>query len=199
MRYLELREEIVEYGKRMSQTRLSTGTSGNLSIYLPEENKCSLVPAEFLTRDYGRRYRFIGSSAVIQSKAAVNPPPSGPCTLPFMPLKPQARVVLHARSTYCTVFSCLREPLVAVHYGIAASGATEVPCAEYATFGTRELAIMLPGRWGILMPSYWQTMGSCVAPSLAKAFSIAEEMEFLQRCFGAHAASGIPLSWIMKR
>ena len=45
MRYPELREEIVEYGKRMSQAGLSTGTSGNLSIYLPEQDEMLITPS----------------------------------------------------------------------------------------------------------------------------------------------------------
>ena len=54
--------------------------------------------------------------------------------------RPEARAVVHTHSTYCTTFACLRQPLKAVHYVISGAGVDEVPCAEYATFGTPELA-----------------------------------------------------------
>ena len=39
------RERLVEYGKRISQEKLSTGTSGNLSIYNAEEGLMAITPS----------------------------------------------------------------------------------------------------------------------------------------------------------
>ena len=39
------RELLVEYGKKMSAARLSSGTSGNLSIYNPEAKLMAITPS----------------------------------------------------------------------------------------------------------------------------------------------------------
>ena len=41
----EERELIVEYGKKMSAARLSTGTSGNISIYNAEKGLMAISPS----------------------------------------------------------------------------------------------------------------------------------------------------------
>ena len=41
----EERELVVEYGKKMSAARLSTGTSGNISIYNAEKGLVALSPS----------------------------------------------------------------------------------------------------------------------------------------------------------
>ena len=43
--YLEEKKELVEYGKKMSAEELSSGTSGNLSIYLKEEGVVLITPS----------------------------------------------------------------------------------------------------------------------------------------------------------
>ena len=41
----EERELVVEYGKKMSADRLSTGTSGNISIYNAEKGLMAISPS----------------------------------------------------------------------------------------------------------------------------------------------------------
>ncbi|WP_435346604.1 class II aldolase/adducin family protein [Haloarchaeobius sp. HRN-SO-5] len=50
-----------------------------------------------------------------------------------------AGAVVHTHSTWATTMSVLHEPLPPVHYMIVAVG-REVPVAEYAPYGTEELA-----------------------------------------------------------
>ena len=39
------RELVVEYGRRMSADRLCTGTSGNISVYVPEQGLMAISPS----------------------------------------------------------------------------------------------------------------------------------------------------------
>ena len=39
------RQEIVDYGKKMSSARLTSGTSGNLSVYDPETGYMAISPS----------------------------------------------------------------------------------------------------------------------------------------------------------
>ena len=45
MNLLQEREQLTEYGKRMSRDGLSVGTSGNLSIYVPEAGLMAITPS----------------------------------------------------------------------------------------------------------------------------------------------------------
>ena len=50
----EERELVVEYGKKMSADRLSTGTSGNISIYNAEKGLMAMVSVS--DRNLGKAY-----------------------------------------------------------------------------------------------------------------------------------------------
>ena len=134
------RNEIVEFGKKMSSQGLSKGTSGNLSCYDPESGYMAIGPS-------GLGYFETTPEDVVVMDLEGNVieggrKPSSEHNLHATVYKhrPEARAVVHTHSTYCTTFACLRQPLKAVHYVISGAGVDEVPCAEYATFGTPELA-----------------------------------------------------------
>jgi L-fuculose-phosphate aldolase len=48
--------------------------------------------------------------------------------------------VVHAHPPFATALSCLRRGIPPFHYMVAVTGGHDIPCAPYATFGTRELA-----------------------------------------------------------
>ncbi|MBH8308966.1 class II aldolase/adducin family protein, partial [Acinetobacter baumannii] len=54
--------------------------------------------------------------------------------------RPDAQAVVHNHAVHCTAVSILNRPIPAIHYMIAAAGGNSIPCAPYATFGTRELS-----------------------------------------------------------
>ena len=134
------RELVVEYGKRMSADRLSTGTSGNISIYDPEQGLMAISPSGI---DY---FSTQPEDVVVTDLEATivegGRKPSSEWALHtlFYKRKPHIRAVVHTHSMYCTTFAVLGMPLRAVHYAIAGAGAEEVPCAPYYPFGTLELA-----------------------------------------------------------
>jgi len=51
-----------------------------------------------------------------------------------------AGAVAHAHAPWATTFAVLREPIPAVHYGLARVG-DHVPVADYATYGSDDLAV----------------------------------------------------------
>ena len=124
----EERELVVEYGKKMSADRLSTGTSGNISIYNAEKGLMAISPSGM---DYFSTKPEDGSRK-----------PSSEWALhtTFYKHKPHARAVVHTHSMYCTTFAVLGQPIRAVHYVIGDAGVDTIPCAPYRLFGTVELA-----------------------------------------------------------
>lgn len=136
----EEREQVVAYGKKMSAAGLSTGTSGNISVYNPEEGLMAISPS-------GIDYFSTTPADVVITDLDANivdggRKPSSEWALhtAFYRRKPRIRAVVHTHSMYCTTFAVLGMPLRAVHYVIADAGAAEIPCAPYRLFGTPELA-----------------------------------------------------------
>lgn len=136
----EERELVVEYGKKMSAAGLSTGTSGNISIYNAEKGLMAISPSGmgyFDTKPEDVVITDLDANIVDGSRK-----PSSEWALHtiFYKKKPEVRAVVHTHSMYCTTFAVLRQPLRAVHYVIGDANADTIPCAPYETFGTPELA-----------------------------------------------------------
>ena len=51
-----------------------------------------------------------------------------------------ANAIVHVHSPYATALACHRQPIPAFHYMVAKAGGDSIRCAEYATFGSSELA-----------------------------------------------------------
>lgn len=136
----EERELVVEYGKKMSAAHLSTGTSGNISIYNAKEGYMAISPSGM---DY---FSTLPEDVVITDLEAHivdgTRKPSSEWALHtiFYKNKPEMRSVVHTHSVYCTTFAVLGQPIRAVHYVIGDANTCEVPCAPYQTFGTVALA-----------------------------------------------------------
>lgn len=184
---------IVEFGKKMSSQGLSKGTSGNLSCYDPESGYMAIGPSGlgyFETTPEDVVVMDLQGNIIEGSRK-----PSSEHDLHATVYKHRAdaRAVVHTHSTFCTTFACLRQPLDAVHYVISGAGVDEVPCAEYATFGTPELAANVGKAMGdskaLLLANHG--LVTC-GPSMDKAFGLAVNMEFVAEMQWRAMAVGTP-------
>jgi L-fuculose-phosphate aldolase len=176
------RKEIAEYGRKMSSSGLSKGTSGNISIYDFTTGYMAISPS-------GLGYFDTAPEDVVVMDLQGNiidgarKPSSehGLHTVMYLN-RPEARAVVHTHSTYCTTMACLNIPLKAVHYVIGGAGVSEIPCVEYATFGTKQLAdnvkkvISNNKSKAVLLANHGLVTSG---PSLAKAFGLAVNLEFV--------------------
>ena len=188
------RNDIVEFGKQMSSQGLSKGTSGNLSCYDPETGYMAIGPSGLGYFDTTPEDIVIMDleGNIIEGKRK----PSSEHNLHATVYKhhPEAWAVVHTHSTYCTTFACLRQPLKAVHYVISGAGVDEVPCAEYATFGTPELAENVGKAMGESKALLLANHGLVTCGlSMAKAFSLAVNMEFVAEMQWRCMAVGAPV------
>ena len=173
------REQVVEYCLKMSSKKLSTGTSGNISI---KNNQNGLIAISPSGMDY---YSMKPEDIVILNQdgsiAEGNRKPSSEWRLhiDFYRAKPDIFAIVHTHSIYCTTMACLGLPLKAVHYAIASSGVSEIPVATYQTFGTQELSDSAvqasKDSRGVLLQNHG--MLAC-GGDIHEAFSLAENMEF---------------------
>lgn len=80
--------------------------------------------------------------------AGRQPPPPGqmkpstewPFHLAVLQAKPAVNAVVHAHPVHCSALAMNRQSIPACHYMIAAFGGTDVPLADYALFGSRQLS-----------------------------------------------------------
>ena len=174
------RQEIVDYGKKMSSACLSKGTSGNSSAYDPVCGYMAISPSGL---DY---FETAAEDIVILDldgnliEGSRKPSSEHALHATIYKLHPDARGVVHAHSTYCTTFACLKQPIEAVHYLLAGAQTFRVPCADYATYGTEELAekVSEATREGLAMLLANHGMVA-YGPSLSKAFNVAENVEWV--------------------
>ena len=174
------RIEIVEYGKKMSSAGLCKGTSGNISIYDPETGYMAISPSGigyFETEPEDVVVMKLDGTIVEGNRAPSSE--HGLHSVIYLN-KPEARAVVHTHSIYCTTFAALNQPLKAVHYVIGGAGVSEIPCAPYCTFGTPELAESVKNTIGDSKAVLLQNHGLVASgPKLAKAFSLAVNLEFV--------------------
>ena len=203
----EERGLVVEYGKRMSADRLSTGTSGNISIYNAEEGLMAISPSGI---DY---FETLPEDVVVTDldakivDGARKPSSEWALHALFYKAKPGARAVVHTHSMYCTTFAVLGQPLRAVHYAIASANTGEVPCAPYYPFGTVELAraavrtagdsdAVLLGNHGLVV------CGKDIAGAygLAKSMEYGAELQYRAMCIGRpNILSGEAMADVIER
>lgn len=178
--YLEEKKELVEYGKKMSAEGLSSGTSGNLSIYLEEEGVVLITPSGigyFDTEPEDIVVMDLDGNIVEGNRK-----PSSEWHLHtlFYKNKPEARAVVHTHSKYCTTLSTLRMPIKAVHYVIADAGTDEVPYAPYRRYGTEELAKVAVETAGESNAVLLANHGIVVCgKNLKSAYGLAKGMEYV--------------------
>ena len=193
MKLEQERELLTEYGRRMSRAGLSVGTSGNLSIYMPEEGLMAITPS-------GLDYEATTPADIVVMDLDAHVvegerKPSSEWALhtKFYRRHPAARAVVHTHSMYCTTLACLGKPLEAVHYAIGAAGTARIPVAPYRLFGTPELAAAAVETCGdgkaVLLANHglvaWEG-------SLPKAFSLARDLEFTAELQWRAMAVGTP-------
>ncbi|AMJ60859.1 class II aldolase/adducin family protein [Bosea sp. PAMC 26642] len=94
--------------------------------------------------------------------------------------RPDAQAIVHTHSPRATALASTRRGIPAFHYMIALCGGADVRCAEYATFGTPELARnaveALEGRKAVLLANHGVI---ALGGSLAGAHQIVAEVENL--------------------
>jgi L-fuculose-phosphate aldolase len=188
---MRLRDELVSTAKKMSALGLTPGMSGNVSVR---------SPVGLLVTPSGMPYPDLVPDDVVEMKpdGTVRPGQRTPSTewqlhRDILGARQDVQAIVHTHSMFCTTMSMLRRSIPAVHYMVVLSGSDEIPCAEYATFGSAELALnavsALRGADACLLANHGMiALGS----SLASALRLAAEVETLAAQYWHAASIGTP-------
>ena len=186
------REQVVVHGKKMLAARLTVGSGGNLSVFNRKRGLIAISPS-------GIEYPEMAAEdvVVVDARGAVRQGSCRPSSelgihLALYRRRADVCAVVHTHSVYATTLACLGWELPAAHYLVAFSGA-KVPLATYATFGTPELAQNIleaaEGFNAVLMANHGLV---AMGPSLPRAFTVAEEIEFAARIYFQARCIGQP-------
>ena len=133
-----LRQDLVNFAQQMSDSGLSAGKSGNLSArwqnnvlitptgidyqqLSPADIVCIDLQGNVIDSELKPSSEWLFHCAIYQNFQDVN-------------------AIVHTHSHYCTALACTQDAIPAFHYMVAEFGNDHVPCADYATFGTKQLA-----------------------------------------------------------
>ena len=186
------KEQVVRYGKKLIDRRLTTGSGGNISVYNREKKLVAISPSGL---DY---YETTPEDIVILDmdgnlvEGKHRPSSEAGMHLAFYKNRADVSGIVHTHSKFATAIACMGWELPAVHYLIGMAG-HRVKCTGYATYGSDELA-----------KKALETIGDSNAVLLAnhglialgedvdRAFSTAEHLEFVSEVYYLTKTLGTP-------
>jgi L-fuculose-phosphate aldolase len=187
------RKAIVEYGKKLITSNLTTGSGGNLSIYNRKENLIAIKPTGF---DY---FAMKPEDVVVVSpegktiEGDMLPSSELKLHLALLRYRNDINSVLHTHQIYATTIACMNWELPAVHYLIGFSG-NKVPLAKYAPFGSQELSDYVVEAIGSYNACLMANHGIVtVGKNIDTAFATAEELELVARLYYQTKCIGEPV------
>ncbi len=187
------RIEIVQFGKKLVKSGLTTGTGGNLSFMDRAENLVAITPSgiDYDEMSAGDVVVLDMSGKIIDGK--LKPSSETGIHLGLYRTRRDISAVIHTHSPYAATMACLNMEIPAVHYLVGFSG-TKVPLAPYATFGTEQLAKNVSETIGefnaVLMANHGLI---AVGTDLLRTFCVAEEIEFVARIYYQAKSIGKPV------
>lgn len=106
-----------------------------------------------------------------------------------------AGAVVHAHPDHCVALSSLRQPIPLFHYMVAGFGGSEIPCADYACFGSAPLAETVVATMGTTYSACLMANHGAVTigPDVTTALARAEKLEMLARQYLLARSIGEPV------
>ena len=180
MMNLDQRTQIIEYSLKLNSTNLSPLRSGNISLRGLEDGI-----EGYLITPSGKKYETLKPEDIVfmglneEEKNSTNKPSSEwRFHRDIYANIKEAQAIVHAHSPHATAVSSHRKPIPPFHYMIALAGGDDIKCADYATFGTKELSRnvikALENRSACLMSNHGQV---AFGKNLEDAFELAQEIE----------------------
>ncbi|GIN20602.1 L-fuculose-phosphate aldolase [Siminovitchia fordii] len=187
------RRDIVEYCNRLLSSGLTKGTGGNISIFNRQKQLMAISPSgiEYDTMRPEDVVVLDLENRIVDSQRT----PSSELEMHsiFYRKRTDINAVVHTHSVFAKTLSALRWSLPAVSYLVAYAG-KNVRCAEYASFGTKELAEnafkAMDNRKAVLLANHGLLTG---AHDIKNAFNIAEEIEFCAEVYYRAKSIGDPV------
>ena len=186
------KEQVVRYGKKLIDRRLTTGSGGNISVCNREKKLVAISPSGL---DY---YETTPEDIVILDidgnivEGKHRPSSEAGMHLAFYKNRADVSGIVHTHSKFATAIACMGWELPAVHYLIGMAG-HRVKCTGYATYGSDELAKKAIETIGdsnaVLLANHGLI---ALGEDVDRAFSTAEHLEFVSELYYLTKTLGTP-------
>ena len=140
---IKLKKEIIKFAQKLNETNLSPLRSGNLSIRVKLKNKID----GFLITPSGIKYEELSIKDIVfvslegeYNKKGLEPSSEWRFHQDIYINKKCCKAIVHSHSLNATALSTHRVKIPAFNYMVAIAGGIDIKCAEYATYGTRQLS-----------------------------------------------------------
>ena len=187
-----LRSAVIDTARAMSDSGLSPGRSGNVSVRF--EDGMLITPTGLAYADIRPKdIVYVAADGTVPGKQKI-PSSEWPFHVSAYQARPDMSAVVHTHSLHAVVLSCAGRSIPAFHYMVAVAGGTDIPLVPYAIFGSAELAAHvargLAERRACLMAHHGAiAMGA----TLADALALAHEVEVLAEQYVKLLALGEPV------
>ncbi len=177
MRHIRERRQVIDFARRLNDSGLNQGTSGNVSVR---------VDSGLLITPTGMPYDELALEDVVELRPDGRVPgfsqrlPSSEWRfhVDIYSQREELHAIVHAHPMFSTSLAINRMDIPAVHYMIAVAGGSSVRCAGYATFGTPELSQLaleaMRDRKACLLANHGLI---AAGKDLPEAFKVAREVE----------------------
>ena len=184
------KKEVIKFAKMLNDKKLSALRSGNISMRYKNG---------FLITPSGQKYSSLKVKDIVFIKLHgeynKNQKPSSEWRFhqDIYISKKKANAIVHSHSTNATALSTHNKKIPPFHYMVALAGGTDIKCAKYATYGTRELSKnilkALKNRSACLIANHGQI---AFGRNLSDAFELAEEVDNLAKQYIKSLVLGRP-------
>ncbi len=187
------RMDVVKFCQKLITSGLTKGTGGNISIYNREQQLMAISPSgiDYFETEPEDIVIIDINGQIVDGKR--KPSSEHEMHRIFYQKRTDINAVVHTHSIYATVLATLRQPLPASSYLVAFSG-LDVRCADYASFGSMELAELtyeaMIDRYAVLMANHGLLTGGS---DILNAFNIAEQIEHCAEVYVKARAIGEPV------
>jgi len=193
MKLFDERSAVVEYGRKLITSQLTTGSGGNLSIFNRSEGLIAIKPSgvDYLKMKPEDVVVVDPDGNVVEGDLV----PSSEIRfhLALLQHRSDINAVVHTHQVYATTIACMNIELPAVHYLVGFSG-NKVPLAKYATFGSQELCdniIAAIGNYNACLMANHGIVG--IGVDIKAAFAVVEELELVSRLYYQCKCMGEPV------
>lgn len=172
------RERVARSGVKMAQAGLVVGTWGNISCRVSRENLVIITPSGMAYDSLQPR-----DIVVVNLDGEIVEGERKPSTelelhLAIYRVRTDVHAVMHTHSTFASAMAVVRQPIPPLVEDVAQIVGGQVPVAEYAPAGSRQLArnvVAALGRRNAVLLSNHGMVG--VGGSLDEAFSVCQIVE----------------------
>jgi len=173
-----LRQDVVEVAQAIDRAGFCPSKSGNVSARFGDGLLITPSGLPYAKTTAADLIHLALDGTVLSGQR--KPSSEWPFHVAIYKARPDAQAIVHTHSPRATALSCARRGIPAFHYMIALCGGSDIRCADYATFGSPELADhavkALTDRKAVLLANHGVI---AIGTTLAGAHTIVAEVENL--------------------